>query len=281
MSLPDIDTTYEPFSREPEYIELNRAFVESLDLSNRGAILDLACGTGTLADLILARHEQARIVGLDLSRESLMLARAHFDGRAGSPQLVEGSADRLPFRDASFDAVLMGNSIHNLPDLPALLGGVQRVLRPGGLFAFNTSFWAGTFPPGTERFYREWLVAALAQIAAMDSNLKAEGRPGIERRRGRAAPAFSRPWRTPEGWSEALTSHGFEEVAMRRRSVQMTRRSFETVGAYTGLAAVLLSGYPEKIASEALMASAGPTLAALGHDSLERLWLEVAACRTT
>ena len=51
----------------------------------------------------------------------------------------------------------------------------------------------------------------------------------------------------------------------------------ETVGAYGGLASVLLSGYPVELASEALSASAGPAFAALNLTDVRRLWLEVVA----
>ncbi len=279
MNEPMVDTTYEPFSREPEYVEANRGFVMSLGLERRERVLDLACGTGTVADLIYESNPTARIAGLDISRESLLLAREHFHARAAGPDLVEGSADRLPFRDGSFDAVVMGNSIHNLPDAGALLKEIRRVLRRGGLFAFNTSFYAGTFPPGTERFYREWLARALAAIADKQRALRSRGQPEVRRRRGSAAPAFSRRWNTPGDWSGLLEANGFEMRKVNERPVIMTQRSFETVGAYTGLAEVLLSGYPPRLASEALMAGVRPALDALGLTTVDRLWLEVAACR--
>jgi ubiquinone/menaquinone biosynthesis C-methylase UbiE len=279
MSEVRIDTSYEPFSREPEYVEANRGFIECLGIGDQDRVLDLACGTGTLSDLIYAESAGVAICGLDLSRESLLLARQHFAERDDRPRLVEGSADRLPFPDRVFDAVVMGNSIHNLPDAPALVAEIRRVLRPGGLFGFNTSFYAGTFPPGTERFYREWLARALAAIGERHRAERAAGGEGIPRCRGSVAPAFSRRWRSPDDWAALLRDAGFEVMLVNERPVVMTRRSFETVGAYTGLARVLLSGYPPEIAAEALMEQAGPALAAVGQSAIDRLWLEVGATR--
>ena len=127
-----IDTTYEPFSRRPEYIDGNRAFVEELPFRDARFVLDLACGTGAISELILQQNPDATIFGVDLSRQSLRLGHQDFRaaglqaqepfGLAGTVScsrvvLIQGSADELPFRDGSADVVFMGHSIHLLPDI--------------------------------------------------------------------------------------------------------------------------------------------------------------------
>lgn len=276
-----VETSYEPFSREPEYVEANRAFLAALGLSARGRILDLACGTGTLGDLLLERDPARRLVGLDLSDESLRLAREHFVARETPVDLVRGTADRLPFAPAAFDAVVMGNAIHNLPDAGALLGEIRRVLRPGGRFAFNSSFYAGTFPAGTEAFYHRWLRHALGHLQRRDRELRTAGQAGIPRRRGSGAPAFSRRWSSPDEWRETLARAGFAVDRVHERTVMLTRGNLEAVGAYVGLATVLLSGYPAEAACDALVASAAPVLAEMQLTAVPRNWLEVGARRSS
>ena len=65
LDLPPVNTTYEPFSEEPEYVELNRAFVARRDLSRVRRILDLACGNGLVSGFLLASAPQAHLHGLD------------------------------------------------------------------------------------------------------------------------------------------------------------------------------------------------------------------------
>ena len=242
-----LDRSYEPFSREPAYVELNRQFVRSLALGNELRILDLACGTGTLTELILAEAVSAAVVGVDLSRTSLAQARRRLLGQGAVPEraarvrLVAATADHLPVRDRSADAVLMGNAIHYFKNPGRLLDEIHRVLRPGGLFAFNTSFYAGTFLPGTERFYEEWVKEAVKFILRRDAEDRRQGRPSITRTRGRGETPFSRHWPSPAEYEGTLEIHAFEIRSVRQRTALMTRSSFEAIGAYDGCAAALLT----------------------------------------
>jgi ubiquinone/menaquinone biosynthesis C-methylase UbiE len=300
-----LDTSYDPFSREPSYVELNRKFVRSLGLGGspdvRGTgpgagttgpggglrIFDLACGTGTLIELALDEiGGAASIVGLDLSKASLAHARRRlFEGpgarlRQASVRLVNASADRLPVFAESADVVLMGNAIHYFKEQGPLLDEIRRVLRAGGLFAFNTSFYAGTFLPGTERFYEEWVKEAVKYVLRRDAEERRQGRPGLTRTRGRGDAPFARRWPSPDEYAAALERHGFTIRSVNQRTATMTRSSFEAIGAYEGCAAALLSGFPVALASEALARSVAPVLEAAGRQTVPRQWLEVAAVKS-
>ena len=281
-----LDATYDPFSREPAYVELNRQFVRSLGLGGERRILDLACGTGTLTELVLEETPGAAcVLGVDLSRTSLALARRRLlaDGAvqegAARVRLAAATADVLPVRDRGADAVLMGNAIHYFKDPGRLLDEVHRVLRPGGLFAFNTSFYAGTFLPGTERFYEEWVKEAVKYILRRDAEERGQGRAGISRTRGRGEATFSRRWPSPAEYAGTLERHAFTVWSIRERTALMTRSSFEAIGAYEGCAAALLSGFPVALAGEALARSAAPALRACGRESVPRQWLEMTAIK--
>ncbi len=98
------------------------------------AVLDLGCGAGF--DALLSAQlvgPQGRVVGIDLSPEMLAVAEA---GRAeaGFPQVEfrEAGVEALPFPDASFDAALSNGVLNLVPDKPAALREIFRVLRPGG-----------------------------------------------------------------------------------------------------------------------------------------------------
>ncbi len=289
-----VDTTYEPYSQEPEYIEANRALLATLPLDGVHRVLDLACGTGLLSDLLLGMKPGLAINGVDLSAESLNIGRRLFRERGilaetqdeleaaaskgdSAIRLVEGSADELDFADATFDMGMMGNAIHLMPDKDKFLAGVSRVLKPGAPFIFNSVFFTGTFAEGTEALYTEWMKEAVMILNDRNARLKAEGKPPIPRKRGQAGRAFDKDWKSPEQWAEALEKAGLKVTRTYKRPIPITQRGLELVGAYGGLAEVLMSGYPVQIASECLQEAAGRAYKKLGLTEVTRYWLEMTA----
>jgi demethylmenaquinone methyltransferase/2-methoxy-6-polyprenyl-1,4-benzoquinol methylase len=120
-------------------VRWRRAAVRRLAGLPAGAtVLDLACGTCDMALEILRQGRAARVVGADLSRAMLALARRKLARRrpAGDAEdrvgLVGAPAEALPFRDGTFDAVTIAFGIRNVPDYGAGLGEMLRVLRTGG-----------------------------------------------------------------------------------------------------------------------------------------------------
>jgi ubiquinone/menaquinone biosynthesis C-methylase UbiE len=281
----ELNRTYEPYSDDPHYVEANRSFVNALGLEEGDRVLDLACGIGTLSRLALSMNAGLTVVGLDLSHDGLRVAKRRFasDYQAAGAEapvlFLTATADEIPLADESMDAVVMGHSIHMLPDERKLLREIHRVSRPGALFAFNTSFYAGTFAPGTETIYHDWTMAALSFIRERDRQLRARGEPGVRRTKGKAPAAFSRPWLSEEEWKERLGEAGFEVARVHIRTVPLTMRSFEAIGAYAGFVQVLLSGYPLELASEALQVAAKPTFDAARVEEVPRHWLEILSTR--
>src|SRR5262245_26231590 len=98
----NMDMSYEPFSSEPEYVQLNELFISGLGLEKNQRVLELACGTGALSRLIIEK-ELDLIGGLDISREALMLARRHLADHGLRASLIEASADSLPIAGSSID----------------------------------------------------------------------------------------------------------------------------------------------------------------------------------
>jgi ubiquinone/menaquinone biosynthesis C-methylase UbiE len=112
------------------------------DRDQRGlAIVDLACGAGAFLRDLSHTFPRARLAGLDLSLPYLAEARRHFNGSGQAPALVQTRAERLPFADASLDAVTCIYLFHELPPAVRVVvaAEVARVLRPGGLLAFADS----------------------------------------------------------------------------------------------------------------------------------------------
>ncbi len=112
------------------------AVVERLGLAPPARLLDLCCGQGRHA--VPLAQLGYRVTGVDLSRPLLGRAAAHAAAQGQRVGLVEADMRRLPFADASFDAVLnLFNAFGYLEDDAQdelVLGEVARVLAPGGRF---------------------------------------------------------------------------------------------------------------------------------------------------
>ncbi|MCS6851387.1 MAG: class I SAM-dependent methyltransferase [Gemmataceae bacterium] len=136
-----------------EYLDheswIRPAFAQLGDVAGR-RVLDLGCGHG-LAAIVLARR-QAHVTALDLSRGYLREARARAAAHAVPIDLVQADAERLPFADASFDAVWGHAILHHLR-VDAAANEVRRVLRPGGVAVFCEP-WGGNPLLG---WARRWL----------------------------------------------------------------------------------------------------------------------------
>ena len=130
----------------PRYDALNRILSAGRDagwrrraivlarLGPREVALDVGVGTGDLALGLLAGSDPtARVIGLDVS--PLMLDAFHRRAAAHEEHHVTSllaAAERLPFRDGSFDRVVAGFAVRNFGDLPRGLREMRRVLRAGG-----------------------------------------------------------------------------------------------------------------------------------------------------
>jgi 2-polyprenyl-6-hydroxyphenyl methylase/3-demethylubiquinone-9 3-methyltransferase len=111
------------------------------DLGGR-RVLDAGCGGGLVARELAAAG--AEVVGVDRSRGSLGVAR-RAAGPIGSFAPAQGRLERLPFAGGAFDAVVAADVLEHVPDLPAAVAELARVLAPGGSFVFDTvnrTFWS-------------------------------------------------------------------------------------------------------------------------------------------
>jgi ubiquinone/menaquinone biosynthesis C-methylase UbiE len=111
--------------------------------AEEGAIelLDVGCGTGTLASMLTAAEIEIRVTGLDLTPAMLREARGKRNGaEERKATFVAGDAEHLPFPDSRFDVVTCCNSFHHYPRQEHAVREMARVLRPGGRLAIVDGF---------------------------------------------------------------------------------------------------------------------------------------------
>jgi len=113
--------------------------------------LEVACGTGTLLDLVLRwrlwhRRPPVQVVGVDYAESMLAGAVRRFAGRS-NVELRHADVAALPFPAESFDTVNIANAVHCFPDVDGALKDIVRVLKPGGTMAANVLLYPRTFWP--------------------------------------------------------------------------------------------------------------------------------------
>lgn len=138
-----------------------RYAVDRLALKPGDRVLDLACGTGDVAAEILRRWPGSSVVGVDPAPEMLRLAKV----KVPTLETIRCSAEKLPFPDASFDAVTVAFGLRNFGDRGLGLTEIGRVLRPGGQLAVLE--FAQPHQGPLQWFYRWYLGSALPVIGGL------------------------------------------------------------------------------------------------------------------
>lgn len=125
--------THRLYSEKPD--DLHGKCRELLRLSGDERILDVGSGPGEFqADLAAAGH-RGMLVGLDMS----FGMATEGAGRAGIARWAVGDAQTLPIRQASVDRAVARHMLYHVPDIPAALLELKRVLRPRGVALFTTN----------------------------------------------------------------------------------------------------------------------------------------------
>ncbi|HUF00890.1 MAG TPA: class I SAM-dependent methyltransferase [Gaiellaceae bacterium] len=140
------------FGQDP----LWRRFLVSRLPRDGSQVIDVATGTGLVAAELVRRG--FRVTGVDQSEEMLTRARRRFTDRV---ELVEASAENLPFADASFDHMTFTYLLRYVADPGATLAELARVVRPGGVVAsLEFGVPAGIARPPWELYVRAGLPLA-------------------------------------------------------------------------------------------------------------------------
>ncbi|MFN8074892.1 MAG: demethylmenaquinone methyltransferase [Kineosporiaceae bacterium] len=134
-----------------------KAVLRAVDARRGQKVLDLAAGTATSTEPFA--DAGARPLACDFSLGMLQVGRR----RNPTLPLAAGDATRLPFADASFDAVTISFGLRNVVDTDAALAEMLRVTKPGGRLVV-CEFSRPTFAPW-RTVYTEYLMRALPSVA--------------------------------------------------------------------------------------------------------------------
>jgi len=172
--------------------------------------LELGSGPGSFARLVRAR----RMFCLDASGRMLDVARSRLGGDRF--RYVGGVAERLPFRDATFDKVYCSFSFRQFSDKRAAIREIARVLRPGGEAHILE---AARPPPGLRRaFMDSWL--AIGVPAVLTVLVPRAVRRGWEEQPFAAFVRSYRAMEPPDAYASVLQASGFSDVRLDYLSMQ-------------------------------------------------------------
>lgn len=155
-------------------------------------IIELGCGNARLARCLLQRYAGSQLVGLEVDE-------VQHAQNVANPQerlvFMTGSAESVPFPDASFDGALMLKSLHHVPldGMDLALAEIARVVKPGGWFYVSEPIFGGALNEIVRLYNDENTVRRAAQ-AALDRALASGQHWEATTERRFAQPAHFKDW---------------------------------------------------------------------------------------
>ena len=127
-------SAYDPLLKLLGADKTKRLLIEQADLKIGFRVLDIGCGTGSLAVLIKRLHPEVEVIGVDPDPAALLISKRKANRAGLSIEFDRGFSDHLSYPDASFDRVFSSFMFHHLEpsERAATLREIGRVLKSGG-----------------------------------------------------------------------------------------------------------------------------------------------------
>ena len=151
-------------------IKWRKKVVAIVGKTNPETILDIATGTGDFAIMLSELHPK-KIIGLDISEGMLEVGikKVKEKNLDGLIEMVLGDSEKLPFDDASFDAITVGFGVRNFENLDKGLQEIHRVLKPKGIFVVLETSQPEKFPvKQLFYFYSKFIIPTIGKLFSKD-----------------------------------------------------------------------------------------------------------------
>lgn len=238
--------SFRAFAQLSFYRKVNETLIELLALGAWNRIVDLACGTGTGTRLILEKLEVMKgavLFCIDASAEALREAKAQLlQAKHTLVQFIQGDAEELSrLVGEGVDTVVLCNAIHYMRDKSRVLVEIFKVLKQGGLFAFNTTFFKEAILPESQGFYRSWMRQALRTL-----------KENFHLSPTRGEKVEARIQLSAEDYTHLLSSHGFLPKAQKIERVEVPLEGWLAISQYADFIKGVMPGVPLEQGSFAL-----------------------------
>lgn len=272
----EITDPFEHFASLDFYKQQNARLLSSLNLKKGDVVLDLACGPGNLSvGIAQAVGGEGMIVAADMSDVALEAARKNLKGYETPVHFMQVEGEKVgDFLDplaGKFDSIVCGNALHNFPDKEKTFESVVKLLKPGGVFAFNSTFWDGAIPESEMPFYTRWLKHAAVRA------LQTSKQDGIEvKDKGRAE---ARKQLTAGEWFDMFEKSGLRNVDLYVSDVKMPLEGFVAISLDREFINGTMHRFRPDVASKSLEEAAPEVFRDMGKEHSVRKWLQISAVK--
>lgn len=126
---------------EKEHLPMAKWAFPQLNVPADGEILEIGCGGGYNIRRLLEASKNAKVIGIDISEESVRKAKKINKTELGKRcEILQGNVGQMPFKDGQFDFATAFETVFFWPNLPANLHEVFRVIKEGGHFAVINNY---------------------------------------------------------------------------------------------------------------------------------------------
>ena len=267
------DFSFSAFANAPFYVKINEDLVSLSGVCPGQSVVDLACGVGGVTKLIFEKLRGAKdsmITGVDLSSSALKQAREDFkDAKDAMVEFVQGRAEHLSqLIKEKVDAVVFCNAIHQFDDKETLLNEISNTLKPGGIFAFNTSFYEGGHTEGTEQWYRKWMFRSI-RILRAEFGLTPVRANKVESRRHISVDQYV----------DILRDKGFDIREKRVTTIDVPLEGWVLISQFEDWINGVMPGVPLAPARESLQKAATQLFEEMKVTFISRDWLDIVAVK--
>jgi|TARA_B100000959_G_C14990451_1_gene627638 ubiquinone/menaquinone biosynthesis C-methylase UbiE len=273
--MSDANFGFSKFSDNDFYSNVNKELIDSLDIQSNLKIVDLGCGSGGISKIIIEKLNEinsvnSSIIAVDFSDISLKEAKANLKSVSDSMiTFVQSRYEEFSSKiKDKVDLVVLCNAIHYLDDKELVIKDVMKILKPGGRFAFNSSFFDGAHPEHTLGFYRKWMFKSM-RILSKEYNTRPVKAEKIE----------SRIQLNPNQYKKVLENCGMKIMNTKIREVNVPIDGWMDISGFKDFIEGIMPGVNLDIASESLQKAVKDTFKEMKLNFVQRNWMEIVATK--
>lgn len=267
------------FASDKAYREVNRALIVTAfaRLPSPFFHVDVASGTGLVPQEVCAlcqeQGKRGTVIGIDPDRFAVESARKHTrSGPNCAVEFVQGAAQemgrllagRIPRQGVDYTSI--HDAIHEIKgeeNKKSVLAAMARILKPGGIFTYNSAF-----------------TTAAMEESAMDwGRLKAKAFAVLGGKRDRQISAIK--IHTPEEYKRMIVEAGLSVIHEAKRVVKISRAALEAIARYPAFVEGVFGDMvgKEQVSLEEKSRALLAAIEAVGPADLPRVWHEIMAQR--